>query len=484
MRKQTEQDESRRDYSILFADIKGFSHFEPFQQKLYIKKVLNQIAEALYGGDHCPEQANTWGDGIIAFFSSHTKAVRCALTLRDTFRNTPWEEDGLPPLKIRIALHIGEVFVGYNPVRHENELIGTEINRAARLEPVVAPNHVYATKDFVQLCKLKDVQFKSLGKIVLAKSWETEEIYIVLRGHESFDPNNSIKSPILDAPKNILPYSLTSKFGSRLSSVSCDAKSAIADYCTKPESNFWKSEDVVFIESGTLPVFMVLALYRRCDSMMRPKLLITNNLACSTIIMMAEQSENESHILYPEDEPSNSILIGGRILADYAATIPEDLFEKDEGGFWQSDKIVEYFNHKGVSHIIMMCSKLTKTDGPCAVSLSMRRFKKLLLRYVVENPEVRISILAEAEKLVGRRGQPADAVDLPGSEDAHYWENLLRSGRVTIISAISSEMSSAEVGLAKREMRALHKAGASCILLEMNGKVVELNKKMDVGNYV
>ena len=128
MEERTEQYQSRRDYSILFADIKGFSGLKPFQQRLFINEVLSRIAEAIYkGGDDPPDQANTWGDGLVAFYSAHTNAVRCALILRDTFRNTQWEDIGLPRLQIRIALHIGEVFEGYDPVRNAKGLIGTGV---------------------------------------------------------------------------------------------------------------------------------------------------------------------------------------------------------------------------------------------------------------------------------------------------------------------------------------------------------------------
>jgi len=191
MGKNTEQYESRRDYSILFADIKGFTSLKPFQQRLFIGEVLSRIANAACGGEDPPEQANTWGDGLVAFYSSHTNAVRCALTLRDTFRRTQWKDIGLPPLEIRIALHIGEVFEGHDPVRNTKGLIGTEINRAARLEPVVAPNHVYATTDFVNLChRMEDVQFQPLGKVVLHEGWGAEEIHVVgWREHEILDPD-------------------------------------------------------------------------------------------------------------------------------------------------------------------------------------------------------------------------------------------------------------------------------------------------------
>ncbi len=474
MSRPDQQYESRRDYSILFADIERFSRLKAYQQKQYVAEVLTRISDVLYRDDNRPEQANTWGDGLVAFFSSHTNAVRCALTLRDTFRNTPWEDMGLPPLRIRIALHIGEVFVGYNPVKNDKELIGTEINRAARLEPVVSPNHVYATTDFVRLCKTDNVQFQYLGKITLPKGWGVEEIYVVGWAHEILD-TASIKASMdtgLMYSQGLLLYPPSSKFGSRLS-VSSTAKLNIAKYCAK--SDFWKSEDVVFIESGTLPVYIMVSLYLDADPVTRPKLVVTNNLACSTIAMMAKPAEGSSYTTYPEDRPADCILVGGRVLDDYAATMPEDLMEEQDMGYWQSDRLLDYFHHKAVNHVIMMVTRMGRVDGPCAVSLPMRRFKKLLLRYVNENPNVHLSILAESEKLAGRRGWQADAVDLPESGTARYWEDLLQSGRVTVIAANSPEMPPDQLGLVEREIRAMRDAGASCVLLNEEGIEVFLD---------
>jgi hypothetical protein len=44
--------ENRHDYSILFADIKGFSQLKPFQQQLYLKDVLKYVApnQQIHGG--------------------------------------------------------------------------------------------------------------------------------------------------------------------------------------------------------------------------------------------------------------------------------------------------------------------------------------------------------------------------------------------------------------------------------------------------
>jgi hypothetical protein len=380
---------------------------------------------------------------------------------------------GLPPLQIRISVHAGEVFLGMNPVTNRKELIGTEVNRAARIEPVVRPNHVYVTKDFVQRCKAENIRFQLLGNIDLPKDWGSEEIYVASWNHEVIEPTNLVSSTMASALKDIsvLNYPISSKFGRRLM-VSTRAKLAIAQYCAT--TDFWKAEDIVFVESGTLPTYMILELYRHRDPELRPKLMVTNNLGCLAVAMMAEESGGEAYAIYPEDVPMNWILIGGTVLDDYAATIPEDLISGEEEGFWHSSKLTEFFGTKQVNHVVMMVSRFTRADGPCAVSSAMRRMKKLMLKYVAQNEGVRLSILCEADKIVERRGWPADTIDHSNTVVGQYWEQVLKNRKTSVITAISPEMTRAQIALVKRELNELSLSGASCVCLGETGEIVNL----------
>lgn len=258
--------------------------------------------------------------------------------------------------------------------------------------------------------------------------------------------------------------------------VSSMAKKVLAKHCT--QTGFWKSDDVVFIESGTLPVFMVSDLYKGQNRNTWPKLLITNNLACSAIAMTSRETSRKGSVetsdVYPDEATLNCIHIGGQVIDDYAATIPEDLIYTGKDTFWHTDQIVQYLESKGVNHVVMMCSRLAREDGPCAVGIPMRRFKKLLLRYVAEHPDVRLSILGEAEKFSEREGKSADRELLPEDENVGYWETVLANGRTTIIAAISPKTTKDKVGRAKQIMRELQEAHATCILLDEDGRPMSL----------
>lgn len=189
-----------RTLSLLFADTHGFSKLSNFQIKQYADLVMPLIAKIL--AEHESTATNTWGDGLFVAFDRPSTAAECALSLRDKFRNFHWDEVGLPDeLAVRIALHTGEVHVGHDPVRDAPALFGREVNRTARIEPIVAPTQIYATAAFRGLLTDdKHFDFDPLGKLELAKSWGTQELFGLRRAHEA-----KIEATVLSPASPVLP---------------------------------------------------------------------------------------------------------------------------------------------------------------------------------------------------------------------------------------------------------------------------------------
>jgi hypothetical protein len=458
-------DDQKLDAYGLFAFITGLEVLKKFQKNVYIKSVLRKALGLI------PKfvDLHICGGGILILFDTPNNAVYAALKLRDFFRDVSWDQLGLPTLSVYIYLSLYEKFVIKDSDTPKEISIVADENLASKISELLPPNTICASSNFALVCQADDVSFKVIDEVHLLDMLHLAEANIVAWENELVDMEHILSA--IAQSKHISQgldlYPKTSKFGSRML-VSESAKIRISEYCV--QSGFWKSEDVVFIESGTLPVFMTLALYRYHDPLSRPRLIVTNNITCSTITMMTEQFLSESRALYPDDKPVNSILVGGQILDDYAATIPEDLLDGGENLYLQSKDLIGYFQSKKINHIIMMVSKLNRQEGPCAVSNSMRRFKKLLLRYVTETVYARLSILAEADKLTVRRGWAADQADLPGIEFQNYWDKLLAEKKVEIISAISAEMTSAQIEMAIHEIEQLESAGAKCVLLGVNGR--------------
>lgn len=103
--------------------------------------------------------------------------------------STDWRERGLPPqLAFRIALHVGPVLGCVNPVTGRQDYLGTQVSRAARIEPVTPPGEVYATEEFAAyaaLLRVSEFVCDYVGRVPLAKEFGSFPTYHVRRVHPS-----------------------------------------------------------------------------------------------------------------------------------------------------------------------------------------------------------------------------------------------------------------------------------------------------------
>lgn len=179
--------------SVLFSDVAGYSELTEPQLKIFAEKVLPLIAGLLeQHKDDSIKEINTWGDAILLVSSDTSSVAHFALDLRDLYHNTPWEKIHLPEdLNCRIGLHSGTVFIGRNPLRGAEGVVGTQINLAARIEPITPPGRVFATDTFVKLFEDSSddtINCHDIGVRPLAKAFGTRKLYELLRHHETLKP--------------------------------------------------------------------------------------------------------------------------------------------------------------------------------------------------------------------------------------------------------------------------------------------------------
>lgn len=172
--------------SVLVADIKEYSELSDDHLPNFFTEVLSDIANVL--DKYNTISQNSWGDGIIAFFSEETNAVECAFDIRELFYNFSSNKYNLPDvnLDIRIALHTAWVWQGNNPIRSESGFVGSDIALAARIEPIAMPNHIFATKSFANLLPERvrennNIAVDELYATELAKGWGAEELCHIRR---------------------------------------------------------------------------------------------------------------------------------------------------------------------------------------------------------------------------------------------------------------------------------------------------------------
>jgi class 3 adenylate cyclase len=167
--------------SLMFADFAGFSNvhdaFAPQFHERFLDIAARQIADSTVQ----PLDAKTWGDGLYVVFESQRDAADFALGFLERTLGVDWTAAGLPSTsRIRIALHAGPVFRGFDPVMHREHFFGASVTRAARIEPVTQPGTVYASEAFAATLAATGQEgfvLEYIGRLPLAKAYGESTIY-------------------------------------------------------------------------------------------------------------------------------------------------------------------------------------------------------------------------------------------------------------------------------------------------------------------
>ena len=108
-----------------------------------------------------------------------------ALELCEMVSSKNWAEFGLPEsLALRIGLHAGPVYACFDPVLERRNYVGTHVSRAARIEPITPPGHVYASESFAALAAAERaalIRCEYVGQTPQAKGYGTFPTYVVRR---------------------------------------------------------------------------------------------------------------------------------------------------------------------------------------------------------------------------------------------------------------------------------------------------------------
>jgi adenylate cyclase len=137
----------RRDVTILFQDVRGFTSIPERTDPRVLVGVVNRLFTEMVAAveSHGGVIRQFTGDGVMALFGAPVqhgddpaRAVRAALDMvaRLPGLNTQLEADGLPTLHIGIGIHTGEVVAGrMGPdERSEYSVVGDAPNLASRIE--------------------------------------------------------------------------------------------------------------------------------------------------------------------------------------------------------------------------------------------------------------------------------------------------------------------------------------------------------------
>ena len=139
--------------AIVFTDIVGFTKLTAKDQSK-ASALLKQQRELFrpivdsYKGMWIKEM----GDGLLLTFDTVTDAVNCCIKLQDASKQ-------INDLDLRIGIHEGEILI------EENDIIGDDVNIAARIEPFAAPGGIaISNKVHDAIIRESEFETKYLGK--------------------------------------------------------------------------------------------------------------------------------------------------------------------------------------------------------------------------------------------------------------------------------------------------------------------------------
>tara|TARA_B100001250_G_scaffold163400_2_gene140490 strand:- start:10603 stop:13038 length:2436 start_codon:yes stop_codon:yes gene_type:complete len=159
---------TRKLAAIVFTDIVGFTKLTADNQQkasdlLDLQRDELQPLVESHGGNWVKEV----GDGLILTFDTITNAVQCCLKIQEKAKD-------IENLSLRIGIHLGEI------LEKENDVIGDDVNVAARIEPFSAPGGIaISNKVHDAIIREEGYKTKYLGKPKLKGVGQKVEVYCI-----------------------------------------------------------------------------------------------------------------------------------------------------------------------------------------------------------------------------------------------------------------------------------------------------------------
>ena len=189
---------ARRDMSVLFADIRGFTTFtergQPEEVVSQLNEYLSRMVEVVFA--HRGTVDKFVGDMVMALFGApladpdHADhAVEAALGMLDALKdqNARWAAEGRPPLEIGVGMNSGDMVAGNigSDTVMSYTVIGDAVNLGSRLESL---NKEYGTRLIISestRARLKGrYDMRPLGAVTVKGKSEPVNIFEVLARRE------------------------------------------------------------------------------------------------------------------------------------------------------------------------------------------------------------------------------------------------------------------------------------------------------------
>jgi len=149
---------SSKTLTIMFVDLVGYT----YKTTQLNREKFNQLHD-IFDGMSLPlfkkysgKVINKIGDAFLITFESPTDALLCGLKLHEKFDNYNTNKN-VEELKIRVAVDHGEVLI------RNKSVYGDAVNRAARVEGITWPNHIFFTESVLQAINKNEINYTEVG---------------------------------------------------------------------------------------------------------------------------------------------------------------------------------------------------------------------------------------------------------------------------------------------------------------------------------
>lgn len=158
--------------TVMFTDIVGFTEFTALRgdaEALHLLAMQERIVREEIGAN--ARIVKELGDGMMLWFEDVCAAIEAGLRMQERFEHEAMESDA--PLWVRIGVHYG------TPSRRGNDLIGHDVNVAARIMDLAGSGEVLASEAAVRSAdeRLPAVHFERLGPMVMKGIPQPVNIY-------------------------------------------------------------------------------------------------------------------------------------------------------------------------------------------------------------------------------------------------------------------------------------------------------------------
>ena len=184
--------ETRKLAAILVADIVGYSRLTGADEELTLARLRTLRSDLIDPtiAVHNGRVVKRTGDGAFVEFRSVVEAVRCAMEVRSGLAE---RNAGLPPdkrIEARVGIHLGDVVE-----ESDGDLMGDEVNIAARLEGICEPGCVcLSAAAYEQVRDKLHVAFVDLGEQSLKNIARPVRAYLV-KAAEGGAPERQAATP-------------------------------------------------------------------------------------------------------------------------------------------------------------------------------------------------------------------------------------------------------------------------------------------------